>query len=71
VGPESGVTNSKKKQKIARPLRDIILYHLDVGKNSNLDKSNLPEHPFTKMTYHIRGCMAVRSNDIGLVLIMA
>jgi hypothetical protein len=34
-------------------LRGVILYHLDVEKNSNLDKSNLPESPFTKMTYQV------------------
>jgi hypothetical protein len=34
-------------------------------KNSNLDKSNLPESPLTKMTYHVRGCMAFRSNELG------
>jgi hypothetical protein len=40
-------------------------------KNSNLDKNNLPESPFIKMTYQVRGCMAFRSNELGLVLIMA
>jgi hypothetical protein len=40
-------------------------------KNSNLDKNNLPESPFTKMTYHVRGCMAFRLNELGLALIMA
>jgi hypothetical protein len=25
-------------------------------KNSNLEKSILPESPFTKMTYNIQGC---------------
>jgi hypothetical protein len=40
-------------------------------KNSNLDKINLPESPFIKTTYHIRGCMAFRSNEQGLTLIMA
>jgi hypothetical protein len=40
-------------------------------KKSNLDKSNLPEIPFTKMTYQVRGCMVFRSNELGLVLIMA
>jgi hypothetical protein len=54
-----------------RPSRGVILYHLDVGKNSNLDKTNLPESPFTKMTYQVRGCMAFSSNELGLVLIMA
>jgi hypothetical protein len=42
-----------------------------MGKNSNLDKSNLPESHFTKMTYQVQGCMAFRSNELGLVLIMA
>jgi hypothetical protein len=70
AGPELGVTTSKN-QKNARHLCGIILYHLDVGKNSNLDKINLPESPFTKMAYHVRGCMAFRSNELGLALIMA
>jgi hypothetical protein len=52
-------------------LRGIILDHLDVGKKSNLDKNNLPESPFTKMTYHIRVCMAFRLNELDLNLIMA
>jgi hypothetical protein len=51
-----------------KPSRGVILYHLDVERNSNLDKSNLPESPFTKMTYHVRGCMAFRSNELGLAL---
>jgi hypothetical protein len=54
-----------------RPSHGAILYHLDVGKNSNLDKSNLPKSSLTKMTNHIRGCTAFRSNELGLVLIMA
>jgi hypothetical protein len=54
-----------------KSLRGVILYHLDVGKNSNFDKSNLPESPFTKMTYQVQGCMAFESNKLGLVLIMA
>jgi hypothetical protein len=40
-------------------------------KNSNLDNINLPESHFTEMTYHIRGCMAFRSNELDLALIMA
>jgi hypothetical protein len=40
-------------------------------KDSNLDKINLPESPFTKMIYHVRGCMAFGSNELDLVLIMA
>jgi hypothetical protein len=48
AGLKSGVTNSKKKKKNAKPSRGVILYDLDVGKNSNLDKSNLPKNPFTK-----------------------
>jgi hypothetical protein len=68
--PESSVSNSKKS-KNARPSCGIILYHLDVGKNSNLNKINLPESLFTKMTYHVRGCIAFRSNELCLALIMA
>jgi hypothetical protein len=41
AGPQLGVNNSKKL-KNARPLRGVILYHLDVENKSNLDKSNLP-----------------------------
>jgi hypothetical protein len=40
-------------------------------KNSNLDKINLPESPFKKMTYQVQGCMAFRSNELDLALIMA
>jgi hypothetical protein len=39
--------------------------------NSKLDKRNLPESDFTKMTYHVRGCMAFKLNELGLALIMA
>jgi hypothetical protein len=71
AGPESGVTNSKKIEKM-RDLRVTSFYITYMWeKNSNLDKSNLPESPFTKMTYHVRGCMAFRLNELGLVLIMA
>jgi hypothetical protein len=61
----------QKNKKNARPSRGIILHHLNMGKNSNLDKSNLPESPFTKMAYHVRGCMSSWSNELGLTLIMA
>jgi hypothetical protein len=67
---ESGVTNSKKIKNV-RPSRGVILYNLDVGKNSTLDKSNLLESPFTKMTYHVQGCMAFRSNELDLAQIMS
>jgi hypothetical protein len=72
AGPESGVsvTNSTKLKNV-RPSRGIILYHLDVRKKLDLDKNNLPESPFTKMTYQVRGCMTFRSNELGLALIMA
>jgi hypothetical protein len=56
---------------VTHSLHGIILYHLDVEKNSNLDKNNLPESPFTKMTYHVRGCMTFMSNELDLALIMA
>jgi hypothetical protein len=49
------------------PSRGVILYHLDMGKNSNLDKINLPESPFTKMTYQVRGYMDFRSNELALI----
>jgi hypothetical protein len=47
----------------------VNLCHLDVEKNSNLDKSNLSESFFTKMTFHIRDFMAFRSNELGLALL--
>jgi hypothetical protein len=56
---------------MVRPSRGIILCHLDAGKYSNLDKIGLPESPFAKMTYHVRGCMAFRSNELGSSWIMA
>jgi hypothetical protein len=40
-------------------------------KKSILDKRNLPERPFTKITYHVGGCMAFKSNEPGLVMIMS
>jgi hypothetical protein len=40
-------------------------------KYSNLDKMNLPENFFTKMTNHVQGRMAFRSNKLGLALIMS
>jgi hypothetical protein len=49
----------------------LILYHLDVGKNSNFNKRNLSESPFTKMTNHIQGYMGFKSNELGLALIMS
>jgi hypothetical protein len=49
---------------------DIILYDLDAGKNSNLEKKWLLESPFTEMTYHIRGCMTFRLNELDLAMSM-
>jgi hypothetical protein len=70
VGPESSVTNSKKVKKCETVTwRHFISARC--GKKSNLDKINLTESSFTKMTYHVRGCMAFRLNELGLGLIMA
>jgi hypothetical protein len=56
-------------------MRDLLVASFYITKIwrkiSNLDKRNLPESPFTKMTYHIRGCMAFKSNELGLGLIMS
>jgi hypothetical protein len=52
------------------PSRGIILCHLDAEKISNLEKSSLPQSPFTKMAYQVRGCMAFRSNKLGMALII-
>jgi hypothetical protein len=43
AGPESGVTNSKKIKKNAKPSRDIILCELQAGKKFNLEKKCLSE----------------------------
>jgi hypothetical protein len=52
AGLKLGVTNSKKS-KHARLSRGVILCHLDAGKNSNLEKSNLQESLFTEITPHL------------------
>jgi hypothetical protein len=52
-------------------LRVPSFYITQMWEKSNLDKSSLSESPFTKMTYHVRGGMAFRSNELGLALIMA
>jgi hypothetical protein len=45
VGPESGVKNQKNE----RPSRDVILYHLDVGKqNQTLIKAIYQKVPSQK-----------------------
>jgi hypothetical protein len=36
----------------------------------NLEKRSLPESPFIKMTYDVRGCMTFSSNELGSALIM-
>jgi hypothetical protein len=71
AGPESGVTNSKKNQKNAKPLRDIILCDLQAEKKSNLEKNCLSESPFIEMTYHVRGCMTSRLNELDSAMSMA
>jgi hypothetical protein len=40
-------------------------------KNSNLEKSCLPESPFTEMTYHVRGYMTSRLNELDSAMSMA
>jgi hypothetical protein len=37
-------------------------------KNSNLEKNYLPESPLTEMTYHVRGCVTSRWNELDLVV---
>jgi hypothetical protein len=32
--------------------------------HSNLEKKCLPESSFTQMTYHVRGCMPFRLNEL-------
>jgi hypothetical protein len=56
---------------MAKPLCDIILCDLKVGKNSNLEKNSLPESPFTEMTYHVRGCITSRLNELDSAMSMA
>jgi hypothetical protein len=38
---------------------------------SNLEKNSLPESPFIEMTYHVRGCMTSRLNELDLAMSMA
>jgi hypothetical protein len=72
VGLKSDVTNSKKNQKNARPLHDVILCDLDAGKKiQTLRKKCLTESPLTKMTYHVRGCTTFRLNELDSALSMA
>jgi hypothetical protein len=71
AGPESGVTNSKKNQKNAKPSRGVILSDYKREKNSNLEKNCLPESPFTEMTHHVRGCMTFRLNELDLAMSMS
>jgi hypothetical protein len=40
-------------------------------KDSNLEKKYLPESPFTEMTYHVRGFMTFRLNELGSAMNMA
>jgi hypothetical protein len=54
----------QKNRKNAKPSRDVILCDLQAGKNSNLENHCLPESPFTEMTYHVRGCMTSRLNEL-------
>jgi hypothetical protein len=52
AGPKSDVTNSKKLKKC----ETFVWRHFispRCGTISNLDKINLPESPFIKMTYHV------------------
>jgi hypothetical protein len=59
AGPELGIPNLKKSQKCETFAWRHFISPRYGKKNSNLDKSNLPENPFTKMTYQVRGCMAL------------
>jgi hypothetical protein len=40
-------------------------------KNLNLEKNCLQERPYTEMTYHVRGCMTFRLNELDLAMSMA
>jgi hypothetical protein len=71
VGLQSDVTNSKKFKKNMRPSHGVILCDLDTEKKSNLEKKCLTESPFTKMTYHVRGCATFRLNELDSALSMA
>jgi hypothetical protein len=71
VGPESSLTNSKKIEKWQnlRVMSFYVIYKWE--KNSNVEKNSLPESPFTEMTYHVRGCMTSRLNELGSAMSMA
>jgi hypothetical protein len=70
VDPKSDVTNSKKIKKYETFARRHFMWPR-CGKNSNLEKKSLTENPFTKMTYHVRGCTTFRLNELDLALRMA
>jgi hypothetical protein len=40
-------------------------------KNSKLEKKWLPENPSIEMTYHVRGCITFRLNELNLAMSMA
>jgi hypothetical protein len=71
AGLESGVTNSKKIEKNAKPSHDIILCDLQAGKKFKPREKLFTENPFTEMTYHVRGCMTSRLNELHSAMSMA
>jgi hypothetical protein len=68
VGPESSVTNSKKIEKWENLHVTSFYVIYKQEKNSNLEKNSLPESPFTEMSYHVRGCMTSRLNELDLAM---
>jgi hypothetical protein len=70
MGPESGVTNSKKIEKMQNLCVTSFYVIYKREKNSNQEKSCLPESPFTELTYHVRGCMTSRLNELDSAMSM-
>jgi hypothetical protein len=66
VGLKSGVTNSKKIKKMwdLHVKSFYVTYMWE--KNSNLEKKCLPESSSIQMTYHVRGCMTFRLNELEI-----
>jgi hypothetical protein len=54
-----------------RPSYDIILCDLDAGKKFKPWEKCLPESPFIEMTYHIRGYLTFRLNELDSAMSMA
>jgi hypothetical protein len=71
AGPKSGITNSKNIEKMQNLRVTSFYVTYKQEKNSNLEKKILPESPFTEMTYHVRGCMTSRLNELDSAMSMA